>query len=464
MLANAPIGKLMAKYAIPSIISMVVMSIYNIVDQIFIGQGVGYLGNAATSVVFPIMVLSIAVSMLMGEGGSAYFSIHLGKGERDKAERAICNALVVVTIIGIIYLVFGTIFIEQLVYIFGARGEVTPYALDYGRIIVIGTPLSMISGAMGSWIRADGSPRIAMLSMTVGAILNMILDPIFIFVFEWGVKGAAFATVIGWLVGLLIAVWYIPRFQNVNITKDKLKPSFKLSLIISKYGMSSVINQFSIMVVVTVLNNLLVKYGAVSIYGADIPLAAHGICMKVNSILIAACIGTAAGSQPIVGYNYGAGNFLRVKKTYIREVIIAMSIMFAGFLVFQLKPDAVIRLFGQENELYNDFARKCFRIFLSMIVLNGFQIVTGVFYQAIGKPKQAVFLSLSRQIFLLVPVAFILSHFMGVLGILYAGPVSNIAAFIIALLFVNREFKHNINPKIECCDWKHVKGNEHPIS
>jgi len=445
LLATAPIGKLMFKFAIPSVISMVVNSLYNIVDQIFIGQGVGYLGNAATNIIFPITLLALAASMLMGEGAAIYFSLQMGLGRRDKAERGISNALFVVSVTGTLFLIFGLAFLHQLIYIFGARGEVIPYALDYGRIIILGLPFTIISGALGSWIRADGNPQLSMAIMLAGCILNFILDPLFIFVFNWGVKGAALATIIGQIVGFVMAVCYINRFKNIKIRRENLKPSFKLTLTLSKYGMSSVINQLAVMAVVSVLNNLYVKYGAQSIYGAEIPLAAHGICMKVNSILFFICIGIAVGCQPIIGYNFGAGNFDRVKKAYIREIILAMSTMLVGFLIFQFKPEIVINLFGQENELYNDFAKKCFRIFLSLMVLNGFQIVTGIFFQAIGKPNQAMFISVSRQIIFFIPSAFILAHLKGVLGILYAGPVADFAAFVLAFVLVIHEFKHNFN-------------------
>ncbi len=295
------LASLITRFAVPSVISMLVNSLYNIVDQIFIGQGVGFLGNAATNVAFPIVTISMALSLLIGDGGAAFFSLNLGRQDKELAAKGVGNALMLPFIASIIFLVGGTIFMNPLLILFGGTPEILPYAQDYTRIILLGMPFVMISTAMSSSIRADGSPRYAMVAMLTGAIMNTILDPIFIFVFEWGVEGAAWATIIGQFANFLITIAYLPRFKNFSMKKTLLRLEGAVVKRLLSLGVSSFINQLAITLVIIVMNNSLTKYGAQSPYGQEIPLAALGIVMKVNQILISVMVGIGVGAQPIVG-------------------------------------------------------------------------------------------------------------------------------------------------------------------
>jgi putative MATE family efflux protein len=436
-----PIGKLIAKFAIPCVISLLVNALYNIVDQIFIGRGVGYLGNGATNVIFPITVIALAFALLIGDGGAAYLSLKLGQGDKKAATKGVGNALIMLSVVGVMMLVVGVIFIEKIALLFGATPMILPYAMDYGRIIVIGLPFVVVGTGLNGIIRADGSPQFAMLSMLLGALLNTILDPIFIFVFKMGVQGAAYATIIGQLASFLVSITYLKRCKSITLLKDNFKMEWKTMKMVMGYGISSFITQISITIVMGVTNNMLKLYGAQSIYGAEIPLTALGITMKVNQILISILVGIAVGSQPIIGYNYGAGNYKRVKKTYKIAIMLATGVTGVAFLIFQLMPQNIINLFGAEDALYNEFAVKCFKIFLMLCVANGFQTVSGIFLQAIGKPFKAAAVSLSRQIVFLVPAAILLPRFLGVEGVLWAGPLADTMAFMLAGLFMFIEMR-----------------------
>ena len=441
------IGKLIMKFAIPCVISLVVNSLYNIVDQIFIGQGVGFLGNAATNMAFPLVTISMAFALLLGDGCAAYLSLKLGAGDRDSAARGVGNTLSMLGIAGLFFLIFGLVLMKPLLYLFGATEVVMPYAMSYTSVIIIGLPFVIMGTGLNSIIRADGSPKFAMVSMLVGAALNTILDPIFIFVFDMGVFGAAVATIIGQIATFCISFCYIKRFKNIQFTPELLKIKSSVAKTVMAFGASSFIIQMAITLVVIVMNNTLSYYGAMSVYGSEIPLSALGIVMKVNQILMSVLIGIAAGSQPIIGYNYGAGNYERVKKTYLISVSIATGCALIGFCMFIFFPQSIINVFGQEEALYNQFALKCFRIFLMMCALNGFQIVSSTFFQAIGKPVKAAALSLSRQILFLIPMLIVLPKIFGVEGALYSGPVADFAAFLLAAFFIAHEMR-NLNTSI----------------
>lgn len=440
-LGTEKISKLIKQFAIPCIISLIVSSLYNIVDQIFIGQGVGYLGNAATNIVFPFTVVTMAFSLMIGDGASAYLSLSLGKNDKKSANKGVANGIVVSAMLGILFLVIGLVFRESLLKLFGVTESSYEYAKVYMTYIVLGMPFFMITNALNSMIRADGSPQYAMATMLAGAILNIILDPVAIFVLHMGVKGAAIATIIGQIVSGIMSVLYIKKFKSVSITKESLKLEWKTLKKICSLGISSFITQVAITVVIIILNQTLAKYGSESKYGSDIPLSALGIVMKVNQIVNSIVIGLAAGAQPIIGFNYGAKKYDRVLKTYGFAVKVGLGITTIGTLIFQLCPQIIINLFGQEDELYNEFAKLCFRIFLVFVMLNSFQITSGIFFQAIGNPVKAAILSLSRQIGFLVPALLILPRFFGVEGALYAGPTADCLAFILAAILAVREIK-----------------------
>lgn len=299
----------------------------------------------------------------------------------------------------------------------------------------------MIDSAMSGVIRADGSPRYSMAGLLAGCITNIILDPIFIFVCGWGVKGAAWATIIGQILNAVIYIAYIWRFRTIRLNKQNFSIAGKTVSRVCSLGTSSFITQISMVLVVAVSNNLLVSYGAKSIYGSDIPLAAFGITMKVNQILIAIVIGMSTGSQPIWGYNYGCGQKERVKQTYKTILLVSTVILIAAFAVFQLTPMSIVRVFGSESELYNEFAVKCFRIFLLACPLNGVQLVTSIFFQSIGKPTLATVISLTRQILYLLPAMLLLPLALGVEGVLWAGALADILAFVTALILLKRNWQ-----------------------
>ncbi len=440
-LGTEKISQLIKKFAIPCIISLVVSSLYNIVDQIFIGQGVGYLGNAATNIVFPFTVVTMAFSLMIGDGASSYLSLSLGKKDQESANKGVSNGIIISAILGVFALIIGLVFQEGLLKLFGVTESSYEYAKEYMFYIVLGMPFFMITNALNSIIRADGSPNYAMKTMLVGAILNIILDPIAIFVFHMGVKGAAIATIIGQVVSGIFSILYMKKFKSITITRESLKMDVKTIKKICSLGISSFITQVAITVVLIVMNQTLTKYGAMSKYGSEIPLSALGIVMKVNQIVNSVVIGLAAGAAPIIGFNFGAKKYDRVIKTYAFAVKVSLGITVLGTLIFQLCPQIIIGLFGQENELYNEFAKLCFRIFIALVALNSFQITSGIFFQAIGNPVKAAILSLSRQIGFLIPALLIMPRFLGLKGALYAGPTADFLAFLLAITLVILEVK-----------------------
>lgn len=439
--ATEPIGRLIAKFAIPCVISLLVNSLYNIVDQIFIGWGVGYLGNGATNVVFPITIIALALSLMIGDGGAAYLSLKLGEGNIDSAKKGVGNAITMVTIVSILLLAVFLIWINPVLTLFGATDVLRSYALEYGYVIGIGLPFMMIPAALNSMIRADGSPKYAMFSMALGAVINTIFDPVFIFIFHMGVRGAAIATVMGQVATFIVSVAYIFHFKTFRFDTSALRLHGKTCKKVLSLGISSFITQIAITIVMALSNNLLAKYGADSIYGSEIPLTAMGIVMKVNQILISILVGISTGAQPIIGFNYGSKNLTRVRKAFDIALIASEIVAIIAFLIFQFAPMSVVSLFGSEEGLYNEFAVLSFRIFLLFCPLTGFQTVAAIYLQAIGKPAKSALLSLSRQIIFFVPAAIILPIFMGVTGVLWTGPVADGLAFILSLALIVYERK-----------------------
>ena len=442
ILGKEKISKLIKKFSIPCIISLLVNSLYNIVDQIFIGQGVGYLGNGATNVVFPLVMIGLAFSLMFGDGASAYLSLKLGEKKKDEAKIGIGNGIALCVITSVIFCAVTLIFLPVFLKIFGCTDNLKDYAMTYGRIIAIGFPFSMIGTTLNSIIRADGSPKYSMASMLAGAILNTILDPIFIFVFHKGVAGAAIATFISQILTFVLNVAYIKRFKSIKLDRDSIKLRPNVCKKVSALGISSFITQMSIVCVMTAENNLLGKAGAESKFGAEIPITVLGIVMKISQILNSIIIGIAAGSQPIFGYNYGAKKYDRVKQAL--KIVLGSSLVIStiAFILFQTIPDKLIAIFGSGDENYMEFACLAFRTYLFLCIFNGIQIPSGIFFQAIGKSTKSAILSLSRQIVILIPSMIILSHIFGLMGVLYAGPVADGIAFVLAAILLIREVKH----------------------
>lgn len=454
ILGYEKIGKLIRKFAIPCIISMVVNALYNIVDQIFIGWGVGYLGNGATNVVFPITVIALAFSLMFGDGTSAFLSLKLGEKKKDEATKGVINGIITSTIVSVILCFITLVFLKPLLNLFGCTDTLRDYAIAYGRIIGIGLPFVMIGTTLNSIIRADGNPKYAMVSMLSGAILNIILDPIFIFVLKMGVEGAAIATIISQFITFILNILYLKKFKSITITKDKVSLDLRMCLKIAMLGISSFITQMSIVILISVQNNLLSKYGELSKFGADIPITVLGIVMKISQILNSIILGISVGSQPIIGFNYGAKNYDRVKKTIKIVITLSVIVSSTAFILFQLIPDKLIAIFGSGDEMYIEFACMTFRIYLLLVICNGIQMPTGIFFQAIGKGVKSAIISLSRQILILIPAMIILARIFGLTGVLVAGPVADGLSFVLAttLLLIelgklktNKVVKENVN-------------------
>ncbi len=442
-----PVGKLLKKFAVPSVIAMLVNSIYNIVDQIFIGQGVGYLGNAATTVALPITTIALAVAMLIGAGGNAFAAIKLGEQKKDVAERTLGTVFFTMIIIGILMAVFGLIFLVPMLNLFGATENNLQYAIDYASIILIGIPFVLCGVGGSNFARTDGSPKIAMVSMVVGAVMNTILDPIFIFVFHWGVKGAAIATIMGQIATAIIIMRYFVKSGNMRFKKEYLRFDFPLLKASIALGVSSCITQVSSVFLQIVLNNSLVKYGNMTDVGGDIALSAMGIVMKVSMILIAINIGIGTGAQPILGYNKGAGNYSRIQKTYILAAGVSTIVSVAGWVACVAFPQYIIAIFGNENAQFTSFAVMCLRIYMFGIFTSGFQMVTTSYFQATGQALKASVLSMLRQLIVLIPLILVLPLFMGLNGIIYSGPIADFVSAAIILVFAVIEIK-KLNIKV----------------
>ncbi len=441
ILGTEKIISLIRKFSIPCIISMLVNSLYNIVDQIFIGRGVGMLGNGATNVVFPISMVALAISLMIGDGASAYLSLKLGEKKSKEASQGVGNGFTLTVILSIFLTIVCLVFLNPLLNLFGCTDNLREYAVSYGRIIVFGLPFVMIGTALNSMIRSDGSPKYSMASMVIGAVLNIILDPIFIFKFHMGVEGAALATVISQFVTFLLNILYIRKFQSICLHKQSFVLQRTVTKSVLMLGISSFITQMSFVVVISIENNLLGKYGLDTKYGSEIPITVLGIVMKISQILNSIVIGLAVGCQPIFGYNYGARKMERVKSTLKYVLGISVVITVISFLLFQTIPDVLIRLFGSGDANYMEFAEYTFRIYLMLVICVGIQIPSGIFFQAIGKSSKSAILSLSRQIVFLIPAMFILGHFFGLMGVLYAGPVADGLSFLLAILFLTLEMR-----------------------
>ena len=448
ILGNEKIGKLMRKFSIPCIISLLVNSLYNIVDQIFIGWGVGYLGNGATNIVFPLVIVCLAFALMFGDGTSAYLSLKLGEKKKEEASKGVANGIAISTIVSLILGISILVFLPQLLNLFGCTDVLREYALSYGYIIGIGLPFMMIGTTLNSIIRADGNPKYAMTSMLAGAILNIILDPIFIFVLKMGVRGAAIATITSQIVTFIMNIIYIKKFKSVTLSKDKFKLQFNVVKKVSVLGISSFITEMSFVFVMACENNLLVKYGANSKFGSEIPITVLGIVMKINQILNSIIIGIAAGAQPILGYNYGAGKYERVKQTLKMVLGLSLFISTIAFILFQTIPDKLIAIFGSGDDMYIEFACLAFRTYLMLCICNGVQIPSGIFFQAIGKSAKSALLSISRQILFLIPAMIILGKLFGINGLLYAGPLADGLSFIIATILLVKEVKYLENAKL----------------
>lgn len=440
-LGGEKIGKLLRTYAVPSVISMLVGALYNIVDQFFIGRSVGMLGNAATNVAFPLSTLCVAAALLFGVGGASAFSLRLGAKKEEEAAKAAGNATLLLGIVGVMIAVIVRLFLSPLMRAFGATADVLQYALTYTGITSYGFPFLILTTGGSALIRADGSPRYSMVCTLSGAIINTVLDPLFIFGFHMDMAGAAVATVIGQIVSAVLTALYLSRFRSVRLQKRHFRPNMHDVLKIMSLGMSQFFNQIAMMVVQIVMNNTMTYYGARSAYGAEIPLACSGIIAKVSMIFFSFVIGISQGLQPIVGFNYGAKQYARVRKTMRLAVGFGTGIAILFYVVFQTFPRQIIGLFGEGSDSYFAFSEAYIHIFLLFLFLDAIQPISSNFFTAIGKAGRGVLLSLTRQVIFLLPLLIVLPIFFGIDGVMYAGPVADFVAAALSGIMVLVEFR-----------------------
>lgn len=439
-LGTERIGKLLMKFCIPCIASLIISCLYNIVDQIFVGNGIGYLGNAATGVIFPITVIGWGMSLFFGDGAAAFLSVALGKNDTESIHRGVGNSILFSFLSGVVIILVSYLWGDGLLRLIGATDATIALAHDYGYIIYIMMPLAMTQNTLASIIRADGSPQYAMGAMIVGALLNIVGDPIAIFVLDLGIKGAAYATILGQFVSFLICVFYLTKSKTFRLKAQSFRIDFKLLRQIMALGTSSLLTQLSIVVITVVNNILLVKYGAVSSYGADIPLAAFVVIMKLFQIVLNIAIGIAAGAQPIVGYNYGAGHYSRVRELLKAVIKWTAIVGIVCMFLFEAFPATFIRLFGSDGDLYMEFAVRCLRIYLLLILFTCVQKVCAIFLQSIGHAQAAAPLAIIRDLLLIV-FSIVVPIFAGVTGIFWAAPIADVIAMLITLFVMLRLWK-----------------------
>lgn len=439
-LGTEAITKLLVRFSVPSIIAMLVNTLYNIVDQIFIGQGLGYLGNGATTVAYPLSIITLAISLLLGVGSASSFSLLLGEGRKEQAAKTVGSAVSMMFLSGIAFLIVGEVFLDPFLRAFGATPENYSLAMEYSRIILIGCPFLIVGNGISPLCRADGSPSYSMNFVVAGALVNCFLDPLFIFVFHWGMAGAAWATIIGQFVSLVLALLYLPRFKQIRLKADHFKFDWPALSQSCRLGFSASVNQIAILVVTVVLNNLFKYYGALSVYGSNIPISASGIAVKLVGIFVSVAVGLGQGLQPIVGFNYGAGQYDRVRECMSKAMI---AIVIMGTLVeacFQIFPRQLILFFGNGDELYIQFGILMLRIYLAGICVQGLQSLSSTYFAAIGQPVKGAFLSLSRSIIFYLPLAFVLPMIWGIEGMLWGQAIADVLSAAIALVLVLRSF------------------------
>lgn len=438
---EAKVTALIRKFAFPAIMANLAGSVYNIADQIFVGQKLGTIGNAATNVAFPLVLLMVTLSAIFGSGGASQFSLYQGNRETKQAGRVVGNSFVALMVAGIVLFLVTLLFLNPMMSLFGAKGETLELAVAYTRILAFGIPFQVFSSGASMFIRADGSPKYAMATTTVGAVLNVILDPIFIFSFDMGIEGAALATIIGQIVSGGIAVGYLKKFKSIRLTKSCFRPSRKEMGKIFSLGLPAGLMQVAVMLVQIVMNNVLGYYGEKSVYGRDIPLAVAGVVSKVNSIFSATILGVAQSCQPVFGHNYGAGNYRRVKETFRITLIIVVLVGATAFVLFQVFPTQILEIFQQGEALYLQFGTDYLCVFMGGIFLSGISMLASNFFPSIGQAKEGIFASLSRQVIFQLPLILLLPLIWGMDGVLYAGPVADLASAVFCMILVKNVWR-----------------------
>ena len=447
------IGKLLLKFSVPCVMGLLISAVYNIVDQIFIGNSeLGYLGNAATGLSFPVICIANAFAWCIGDGAASFLSICAGRGDVDRAHKCVGTGIAVTALIGIALGAVGLIWARPLMALFGASAQTLDMAVEYFRIVAAFFPFYLLMNVMNSMIRGDGSPAYAMVAMLAGAITNIVLDPIFIFALKWGIAGAAWATVIGQTASFLACAAYFRKPKTFRLTKNSFRPNGQVLRQVIALGGSTFITQLSVVVLTLTGNIILAKYGALSKYGPDIPISVFSIQTKVYTVVCNIVVGIVLGGQPIFGYNYGAGNMDRVRRAYQMVLWATLAVGVGATLLFSLYPQGVIRIFGGGNALYQEFAVKTFRIYLSLMTVTCLVKMTAIFFQSIEKPVRAIVASLVRDILCFTPLALLLPAVLeqagpgrGIDGILYAAPISDLVALGAILLLTVPFFRKKEN-------------------
>lgn len=456
ILEEEKISKLLLKFSVPCVMGLLISAFYNIVDQIFIGNStLGYLGNAATGVSFPVICIANAFAWCVGDGAASYLSICAGRKDTDSAHKSVGTGITVTLLISIVLMLICEVAAVPLMSLFGASNQTLDLAVTYFRIVAAFFPFYLLLNVMNSMIRADGSPGFAMKAMVMGAIINIILDPIFIFLLKWGIAGAAWATAIGQVVSFAICAIYFFKPKSFRLKKSSFVPNLPILSKMINLGAATFITQISIVAVTLVCNMTLARYGALSKYGPDIPISVFSIQTKVYTIVLNIVTGIVLGGQPIFGYNYGAKRMDRVREAY---KIVFRATLITGItatIIFQLWPKEVVGIFGSGNELYQEFAVKTFRIYLSLVTVTCLVKMTAVFFQSIGKSKYAVMASVIRDIVCFTPLAIILPSVLegaevgtGINRILYAAPISDLVA-IVVILILTISFFRKLNKETE---------------
>ena len=440
-MGTEPVPRLLRTMAIPAVVANVVNALYNIVDQIFIGHRIGFAGNAATNIAFPLTTVCLAIGLAFGLGAAAGYDLELGHDHGDTAKKYAGTVFSTLLIAGAVICIGVRMFTGPLMVAFGATDAILSYATEYAGITAFGIPFLLFSLGVGPLVRGDGSPTYSMLSIVVGALVNVSLDALFMLVLDWGMAGAAWATVIGQAASAGMLALYYRRFRHVTLSPRDLLPNVRYIGKIFKLGFSSFAYQSAMVVVQVTLNHLLRKYGARSDYGSEVTIAVAGLVAKVNAIFTAVVIGVVQGSQPICSYNYGAGKYSRVRQTLRLLLITATIISTVVFGAIQLFPKEILRIFGDGDQNYFAFAAIYARGFAACLFLNGIQISSATFFPSIGMPWKGTIISLSKQLLFLLPLMLIFSHIFGVRGLIYATPLTDVLAFLVAAAFLIYEMK-----------------------
>ena len=439
-LGTAPVGRLLLQFAVPSIISTLVAALYNMVDQIFIGQRIGYLGNAATTVAFPLTYINGALTLLFSNGSAVNFNLFSGRGNKEEALSYAGNGLTLLGVEGVSLGLLVGLFTSWFVAVFGSTADVFPYAVTYIRIIAVGLPFLALTSGGTLLVRSDGSPRYAMWCSLSGVLLNFVLDWLFLFPLNLGIAGAAWATVLGQILSALLLVRYLFRFRTGRLQRRHFRVTAKRAKAIASIGAAASFNQAAMVVMNTVRNNMLRKYGALSAYGASEALAAAGVVTKINMLFYSTIIGCGVGGSPIMSFNYGAKKYRRVMETYYRILVYALIVGAAETACFWLFPDALLRLFGSGADGYRVFALRFMHVFMLLVAIAGIPPASMHVMTAVGRAKRGILISLSKQ-FALTALLLCLPLFFGIDGVLYAGPVADILAAAASFLVLRPEFR-----------------------